>query len=953
MAASVSTPSQDGKTNFARLCQLIVGEGSRVLRKAFDRQQSSVFLKEELSLARPKLEKVLRNEKKKIVNDDQWKLLFPVSGEPSYNDFDITLLFVLLRNGVGNLGKFNPPQNGWDKMPDETEKSPEANFVRIKCYRNEVCHFPSAEIETNKFDSWWKNASEAIIALGADKNEIENLKSKPLDSSFQQEMLLLLKREQEMLQKLREDISAYLTDMLDTKKRDITTELPGHVPNFIGSKDNIDKIVQRLSDSKTNAVLLTGGPGYGKTTIAIEAAHEIAKETTVKFCRLREYANSFTDLLRQISFVCTGELQKQIEDDPRTAKYSLLKWCKCLDTHFVLLLDDIEEALEQHREEFTNLLGEMTSSSNRQIKFILTSRTELAPTTLFSVVKVPIQPLSTDHSVELIKKSLESSRLDKAEKESMIINDANIEKFEQVAKLCGCVPLALCIAGALLTDFKIEELIANLEDNPVKALDDTVSGRKSVELTIATSFKNLEERLKLSLISLSVFRGAFDKKAAKALLNEKCEETLRFFKAKSLLQSESDGKYSTHSLIQRYVQNVLKQGGVSHYHEAEQKYFDYFLQLLRDNSKIFWSKDGCKKSIELFNNDRIHTEHAITSLSRLAQSSVVFNEISVEEFDHIFSYAKMCVPPSLYESLLRSVLEIAEKSSDDTVKSVLLQVQVLCLLGNEIRKKTLGEEFISTMKQANEIRLNNKTKFESKRNKLIELCFWNSYIRYLNEMVSQKDSKTTQEELNDARKSLERTHSSHCEIHRHETLDSIQTLDNLGVKLYRTEKLYDKAEEKFLKSLKIKKQCLGDHISTFYSLKDLSDLELDRKKYKEALEHYQSAKQMLEKLNMLDGKEAILFLKNMASCLMSLEKHDEAKRTLQKAITIAEENFEGDHSTKLSLKSLQAVLCMNMGEDEDGKKNAREAVRMAERLERTQWPGGGKVVAIVMDKWKK
>ncbi len=58
-----------------------------------------------------------------------WDKLYPPSPHPpNINDFDITLLCILLRNICG----LSPPSLGWDKIPNVADHSTQADIVRIK-----------------------------------------------------------------------------------------------------------------------------------------------------------------------------------------------------------------------------------------------------------------------------------------------------------------------------------------------------------------------------------------------------------------------------------------------------------------------------------------------------------------------------------------------------------------------------------------------------------------------------------------------------------------------------------------------------------------------------------------------------------------------------------------------------------------------------------------------------
>ena len=47
-------------------------------------------------------------------------------------------------------------------MPDDSDTSREASIVRIKCFRNELCHSVSTDIPNAEFEDKWKKVSKAL-----------------------------------------------------------------------------------------------------------------------------------------------------------------------------------------------------------------------------------------------------------------------------------------------------------------------------------------------------------------------------------------------------------------------------------------------------------------------------------------------------------------------------------------------------------------------------------------------------------------------------------------------------------------------------------------------------------------------------------------------------------------------------------------------------------------------
>jgi hypothetical protein len=97
-----------------------------------------------------------------ILNKAQRVLLYPHNGSFSgtYNYFDISLLYVLLRN----LSGLPPHRKGWANPPDPSDRSVSANIDRIREVRNTYCgHATSVSLSDAAFlNLWW----EVTIIMG-------------------------------------------------------------------------------------------------------------------------------------------------------------------------------------------------------------------------------------------------------------------------------------------------------------------------------------------------------------------------------------------------------------------------------------------------------------------------------------------------------------------------------------------------------------------------------------------------------------------------------------------------------------------------------------------------------------------------------------------------------------------------------------------------------------------
>ena len=174
MAASAPSPlvSSTEKTNGAKLSRLLIDGGTTVLKTVFDRHHSPANLAVDLTANYPKLCNLL---KKRVLHKPQWDKLFPPSGStPDSNNFDITLLFLLLTEICG----LSPPPSGWHKKPPLSDTTLEANLARIKFFRNELYgHVSTTGIDSSTFSHLWREITDVLVALGLNKADVDRLKA--------------------------------------------------------------------------------------------------------------------------------------------------------------------------------------------------------------------------------------------------------------------------------------------------------------------------------------------------------------------------------------------------------------------------------------------------------------------------------------------------------------------------------------------------------------------------------------------------------------------------------------------------------------------------------------------------------------------------------------------------------------------------------------------------------
>ena len=194
------------KSNYSRICQLLINKGGEALRRVLHAKLFPDTLAAALNSHRHR--GTLRGIRYGVIKNPQWDLLYPTAGLPDSKKFDITLLCILLRNICG----LSPPATGWDAMPPKNDTSIFADIVRIKMYRNEVYgHIHETQYDDAKFEQLWENISKPLRRLLILREDIAKLKEAPLTP----EEDTYLKK----LKKMMDEDTRVCEEVKDLKKR--------------------------------------------------------------------------------------------------------------------------------------------------------------------------------------------------------------------------------------------------------------------------------------------------------------------------------------------------------------------------------------------------------------------------------------------------------------------------------------------------------------------------------------------------------------------------------------------------------------------------------------------------------------------------------------------------------------------------------------------------------------
>ncbi|CAB4010885.1 E3 ubiquitin- ligase DZIP3, partial [Paramuricea clavata] len=470
----------DEKANFTRLSRLLVDKGTEALRNTLDSLHPSANLPAVLNANRTALLKL----KPRVINDTQWDLLFPPSGNPpNSKTFDVTLLTVFLRNICG----LPPPATGWNTMPPETDRSPQANVTRIKLLRNQIyAHVSSTEVDKAAFENLWQKVTEALeiddlktCPLGPEEeNYVQNLKEWVLKEDdcknilddlktnvrlIQQQLIQSDSQRQNDMQQLTTNVTEEIrqgiqqlcpsnsmeskveSQIFDSKESKVGQEHTSNVEeqllqklakhNFkskIRSKVRLfypgtrEWLLRKLdnwfiTDEKSRLLLVTAGPGFGKSVFAAKVCELFNGKGKFAACHFCDFSDSnlkdpmimLQSLASHMSENVPGFKEKLLDQLNRPHKVRSLKDAfqiylqNPLDELDVeprlIVIDGLDESATDDKSDMVKLIADYFPDLPKCVKVLVTSRPELSLQILDHIQIIEIDQQHLNNECDLLK----------------------------------------------------------------------------------------------------------------------------------------------------------------------------------------------------------------------------------------------------------------------------------------------------------------------------------------------------------------------------------------------------------------------------------------------------------------------------------------------------------------------------------------------------------------------
>jgi predicted ATPase/DNA-binding SARP family transcriptional activator/Tfp pilus assembly protein PilF len=377
----------------------------------------------------------------------------------------------------------------------------------------------------------------------------------------------------QLFQQVREAASGNST--LDPRLPAYPYILPDSFSAFIGRENELDEIMEMITNPGQRLITLVGPGGIGKTQLALELAHQLVGVFAdgvffISFVAAQMPAQILPFIAEALSLVFSeeAELQTKLFDHLRNKE-------------MLLVLDNWEHLLSFA--ESTSLLDDLLRLS-AQITILVTSRERL---NLQQENLFVLSGLSYPQNDEILPEDagdydslcLFEHRAVQMQRD-FVLNNTNLPFVLRICRILDGLPLGIELAAAIVFE-KGYEYTAKQIGNDLDVLTTRITNlpvrHRNLRAAFDVSWDLLKPKEQTVLSRLSMFRGGFDRHAAQQIANAGAG-ILSTMVAKSLVQMNSSQRFYLHEAIRQFAAEKLE----NHidYMDVQQSHARYYAAFL-------------------------------------------------------------------------------------------------------------------------------------------------------------------------------------------------------------------------------------------------------------------------------------------------------------------------------------------------------------------------------------
>ena len=258
--------------------------------------------------------------------------------------------------------------------------------------------------------------------MGLDQKDVDRLKTEPIDHDTERRLdeevnkyKLEIGPRVESLEgdvlKMKGEMSLIQGSLSAQNTSELANCLPDKVANVFGRSKEVKKVIELIEAEEVGIVVITGGPGFGKTTVANQVGHELAaipeqKQNNIRnvvlFCSLRSKA-TVNDVATSMILTCSKNHFQPLENP----QHWLKNWSKQQQQSVTFILDNADDVVESgDRAGFESLLQDMRMLANRKVTFVVTSR-KLFKHPSLEMEEVRVTSLSPEEAMKLVESKVQ------------------------------------------------------------------------------------------------------------------------------------------------------------------------------------------------------------------------------------------------------------------------------------------------------------------------------------------------------------------------------------------------------------------------------------------------------------------------------------------------------------------------------------------------------------------
>ena len=383
-----------------------------------------------------------------------------------------------------------------------------------------------------------------------------------------------------------------------------TSNLPSKLKNFVGRNGELNDLKEKLEFSEEkNILVITGGPGYGKSSLAVHVGHEMLEKDYdyVIWINMRDIAEPVT--LDEVALKIIDELN--VYDDGSnvvTRLKEVLNYFSKINKKVLLIYDNADAMLQ-----FGGILKELSELiTQKSVKAIFTTRI-CSNESIEKDQMVVVGPLNDKVCHDYLSQALDINA-DITDKAALMI---------KLVKLSQGLPFALEVISSFINRLrdigKIKEFVDAYDNIPNEMSNDENSSLSAL-FTILSKMLQADEMELLSM--LAVFHSGFSYEYVTRIseLLSVNPDVIEQLHRNSLISRTAQG-YQLHPFLREFIMgNIWDKERKQTYEEAYYKvYIKQIFELAKDSLK----KDNYVDSMKKFEREKPNFFHVMMMIAKM------------------------------------------------------------------------------------------------------------------------------------------------------------------------------------------------------------------------------------------------------------------------------------------------------------------------------------------------